>query len=60
VRTLIEIWEGDLEIRTALRKGSVKAHGLRHLVRTMPDWFGVCLYKDVKRGDPDLMQQVAD
>ena len=60
VRTLVEIWEGDLEIRTALRKGSVKAHGLRHLVRTMPDWFGVCLYKDVKRGDPDLMQRVAD
>jgi DNA-binding HxlR family transcriptional regulator len=60
VRTIVEVWEGDLEIRTALRNGSVKAHGLRHLVRTMPDWFGVCLYKDVKRGDSDLMQQVAD
>ena len=60
VRTIVEVWEGDLEIRTALRKGSIKAHGLRHLIRTMPDWFGVCLYKDVQRGDPDLMQQVAD
>jgi DNA-binding HxlR family transcriptional regulator len=60
VRTIVEVWEGDLEIRTALRNGSVKAHGLHHLVRTMPDWFGVCLYKDVKRGDSDLMQQVAD
>ena len=60
VRTIVEIWEGDLEIRTALLKGSVKAHGLRHLIRTMPDWFGVCLYKDVQRGDPYLMQQVAD
>jgi DNA-binding MarR family transcriptional regulator len=60
VRTIVEVWEGDLEIRAALRNGSVKVTGLRHLVRTMPDWFGVCLYKDVQRGDPVLMQQVAD
>jgi hypothetical protein len=60
VRTIVEIWEGDLDMRAALRNGSVKAHGLRHLIRTMPDWFGVCLYKEVRRGDPELMRQVAD
>ena len=60
VRTIVEIWEGDLDIRTALRNGSVKANGLRHLIRCMPDWLGVCLYKDVQRGDPELMRQVAD
>lgn len=60
VRTIVEVWEGDLDIRTALRNGSIKAHGLRHLVRTMPDWFGVCLYKDVRRGDPKLMRQAAE
>jgi DNA-binding HxlR family transcriptional regulator len=60
VRTLVEIWEGDLEMRTALRNGSVKAHGVRHLIRTMPDWFGVCLYKDVRRGDPKLMRQIVE
>jgi DNA-binding HxlR family transcriptional regulator/putative sterol carrier protein len=60
VRTLVEIWEGDLDMRAALRNGSVKAHGLRHLVRTMPDWFGVCLYKEVRRGDPELMQKAAE
>ena len=59
VRKIVEVWGGDLEIRAALRNGSIKAHGMRHLVRTMPDWFGVCLYKDVLRGDPDLMRQVA-
>ena len=59
VRTLVEVWEGDLDIRKALRNGSIKAHGLRHLIRTMPDWFGVCLYKEVPRGDPKLMRQVA-
>ncbi len=60
VRTIVEVWEGDLDMRTALRNGSVKAHGLRHLTRTMPDWFGVCLYKDVLRGDPELMGQAAE
>jgi DNA-binding HxlR family transcriptional regulator len=60
VRTIVEVWEGDLDLRTALRNGSIKAHGLRHLIRTMPDWFGVCMYKEVRRGDPELMRQVAE
>jgi hypothetical protein len=60
VRTLVEVWEGDLDMRTALRKGLIKTHGLQHLVRTMPDWFGVCLYGDVERGDPELRRQLAD
>ena len=60
VRTIVEVWEGDLDIRAALRKGAIKAHGPRHLIRTMPDWFGVCLYRDVRRGDPALKRQIAD
>ena len=60
VRTIVQVWEGELDMRKALRNGSVKAHGLRHLIRTMPDWFGVCLYKEVRRGDQELMRQVAD
>lgn len=60
VRTLVEVWEGDVDIRKALRTGAIKAHGLRHLIRTMPDWFGVCLYKEVQRGDPKLMRQTAE
>ncbi len=60
VRTMIEVWDGDVDMRTTLRNGSVKAHGLRHLIRTMPEWFGVCLYKDVRRGDPQLMRQAAE
>ena len=53
LRTLVEVWEGDLDMRTALRSRLVRAQGSRHLIHTMPDWFGVCLYKDVRRGDPD-------
>jgi DNA-binding HxlR family transcriptional regulator len=60
VRTIVEVWEGDLDMRTALRNGSIKANGSRHLIRTMPDWFGVCLYKEVRRGDPELMRQAAE
>jgi DNA-binding HxlR family transcriptional regulator len=60
VRTIVEVWEGDLDMRKALRNGSIKAHGSRHLIRTMPDWFGVCLYKEVQRGDPKLMRQAAE
>jgi len=60
VRTMIEVWVGDVDVRTALRNGSVKTHGLRHLIRTMPEWFGVCLYKNVRRGDPQLMRQAAE
>ena len=59
VRTIVEVWEGDLDLRTALRNGSIKATGSRHLIRTIPDWFGVCLYKEVRRGDPELMRQAA-
>ena len=51
VRTVVEVWSGDVDMRMALRDGSIKARGPRHLVRTLPEWFGVCLYKDVKRGD---------
>lgn len=60
VRTFVEVWEGDLEVRAALHKKSITAHGMRHLIRTMPDWLGVCLYKDVDRGDPSLLSRVAE
>jgi len=59
VRTYVDVWSGDLNIHTELSKGSIKAHGLNHLIRTMPDWLGVSLYKDVLRGDTELMRQVA-
>ncbi len=60
VRTIVEVWEGDLDMRSAQRNESIKTHGSRHLIRTMPDWFGVCLYKEVGRGDPKLMREAAE
>jgi DNA-binding HxlR family transcriptional regulator len=60
VRTVVEIWEGDLDIRKAMHDESLKAHGARHLIRTLPDWFGMCRLKDIRPGDPELMQQIAN
>ena len=57
VRTLVEIWNGHSSIRTALANKSIKTSGMRHLIRTMPDWFGLSVYKDVTRGDPELMRR---
>jgi len=60
VRTMVEIWEGDLGLKTALRKQLVKTNGNRQLVRTLPEWFGICLYADVKRGDLLLTQVMSE
>jgi len=60
VRTMVEIWEGELELNTALRKSLVKTNGNRQLVKTLTEWFGICLYADVKRGDPALKQVASD
>lgn len=58
VRTMVEIWEGDLDLNAALQKQQVKTNGKRQLASTMAEWFGICLYAGIKPGDPAL-QHVA-
>ena len=60
VRSMVEIWEGELDLSTAQRKNLLKTNGNPKLVKTLPDWFGICLYADVKRGDPALKQVAYD
>jgi len=48
VRSLAEVWRGDVGLKAALADGRIKAHGLRALERSLPDWLGLCLYKDVQ------------
>jgi DNA-binding HxlR family transcriptional regulator len=48
VRTLVEVWSGDLELKQARRQKLVRTHGNTHLARTMQDWLGICLYADVR------------
>jgi DNA-binding HxlR family transcriptional regulator len=59
VKTMVQIWEGDLQLTSARRKRLLKAHGNRQLINSMPEWFGICLYADVKRGDPALMSEIS-
>lgn len=54
LRCLIEIWNGDVDIRNALNKEQINTQGDTQLARTMPDWLGICLYADVRPGDPAL------
>jgi len=48
VRTLAEVWRGDVALRRARADGRIKTHGVRLLERTLPKWLGLCLYKDVQ------------
>lgn len=41
IRDLIEVWEGDQALKTALREERLTAIGDRRLIRSMPDWFGL-------------------
>jgi DNA-binding HxlR family transcriptional regulator len=60
VRTMVEVWEGEVGLQTARRKKLLKANGNAQLVKTLPEWFGICLYADVKRGDPALTRVAAE
>jgi DNA-binding HxlR family transcriptional regulator len=60
VRTMVEIWEGEIGLKTAQRKNLLKTNGNRQLVKTLTDWFGICLYADVKRGDPALKRVASE
>jgi DNA-binding HxlR family transcriptional regulator len=60
VRTMVEIWEGELNLTTAQRKNLLKTNGNRQLIKTLSEWFGICLYAGVQRGDPALMRIASD
>ena len=60
LRNLVEIWKGDIEIKKALRKELIKSQGNTQLAKTMPDWLGICLYADIRPGDPAMMKIAVD
>jgi DNA-binding HxlR family transcriptional regulator len=57
---LVQVWEGDIDIKLAQRKKLLKTHGSTQLARTMSDWLGICLYADVRPGDHALMKMAVD
>ena len=59
LRTMVEVWAGDVDLSKALRDQRIRAHGLRHLIRTMPDWFGLCGVSHIRPADPALLCKMA-
>lgn len=51
LRTMVEIWEGDADLKKALREERVVAIGDKSLIRSMPDWFGLCFVSHVRPVD---------
>lgn len=60
LRNLVEIWEGDVDIKLAQRKQLIKTQGNAQLAKTIPDWLGISLYADVRPGDPTMMKIAVD
>jgi len=48
VRSMVEVWQGNLDIKTALREQVIKAIGNKVLTRSLPDWLGICQYAHIK------------
>ena len=49
LRTLVEIWRGDLGWPEALRSGRVTLQGPRSLRRALPSWFTLSVFAQVTR-----------
>ena len=60
MRDLVAVWEGEVPIKTALRKKLLRTQGARNIASTLPQWLGINPYADVRRGDPDLTRVAAD
>lgn len=54
LRTMVDIWLGDLEIKPALRNGQVSAQGSQLLIKSLPDWLGICRFAHIQP-EPDSM-----
>ncbi len=48
LRTMIEVWQGDIRLEDALRDERILATGARRLRRSLPDWFLLCSFAGVK------------
>ena len=60
LRSLVEVWNGDIKIKSALNNELIKTQGNKQLAKTMPEWLGICLYADVRPGDPTMMERAAE
>jgi DNA-binding HxlR family transcriptional regulator len=57
VRTMVEIWAGDTDIRTAKKGGRLHLQGHPDLIRSVTSWLRGGLYASVRR-HPDSIQSL--
>lgn len=55
IRTMVEVWQGDTELAQALAAERILATGDKALLRSMPNWFALCIYAGVRPVDPKEM-----
>jgi DNA-binding HxlR family transcriptional regulator len=46
LRTMVEVWEGDRDLKTELDEERISAVGSMHLMRNMRRWFALCAYAE--------------
>jgi DNA-binding HxlR family transcriptional regulator len=54
LRRLIEVWEGDRDLRKAIADDELVLVGDRDLIRSMPDWFGLSPRASVRPATQDI------
>ena len=60
LRTMVEVWEGDLALKSALHGKQIVTQGNIQLAKTMTAWFGINPYANVRPGDPALTKIAAE
>ncbi len=48
LRTMVEVWQGDKDLKTTLRDERIQVVGSNVLIRNIEDWIGLCTYADVR------------
>ncbi len=48
VRTMAEVWQGDIELKKALADETIKTQGNHKLIKTIHDWIGLCIFMEVR------------
>jgi DNA-binding HxlR family transcriptional regulator len=55
LRTMTQVWRGDLDWSAALRSGSLDVQGSEAMRRAMPSWFTLSSFAGVPRPEPRLV-----
>ena len=55
LRTMTEVWRGDLDWPAALRSGSLEVQGPEAMRRAVPDWFTLSSFAGVPRPEPSTV-----